>query len=319
MAYYYSNEGMEAEKLQVHYYIMDGKHSMDAFVKNKSEAELLKIVKEVSDTLNLKAKFESEALKEGGVQDFISFVMSEEVRPFAIYFGGLLSGILTNVLSDVLTQDREMEKLTKEQTRLNIKKLKKELGETDEPEQKQIIVQNIMFSFLQLDNIKRFKSKFYSALLEDRRITKLSSNILNRMNQQLDEDQEVPRAEFKKFIIDKIPLDSIEVENAIVEIVSPVLTRKRLKWRGIHDKKPISFNMLDDLFQEDVIQGLYSFSNGNAIRCTLEFEREVDDEGNERITKVNAYDVLQVVNEGQIFETRTARRNRDSGDQTSMW
>ncbi len=39
------------EKLELHYYLENDFHSMDAFVKNKAEAELLKVFKEISEIL----------------------------------------------------------------------------------------------------------------------------------------------------------------------------------------------------------------------------------------------------------------------------
>jgi hypothetical protein len=306
------------EKLELHYYLEGGVHSMDAFVKNRSEAELLKILKEVSETLNIKVKFESEALKEGGVLDYIKVLTSPEVLPFLTFFGGIFSNVLTKTISDYLNTDQEKVKIDKEEAKLRIRKLQKELGETEDEEQQKVIVQSMIFGFLDLDKIKMFKSKFYSALLEESKVTRISSNQLDENNQQLAEDKIVTRPEFKKFIIDKIPLESEEIVEAYVEIVAPVLSMKKIKWRGIYDEKPISFKMLDKVFQEDVFKRVHSFSNGDAIKCTLEFEKEVDDEGNEKVTNINAYDVTEVVVGGSISETRTGRRNRLGGNQTSM-
>ena len=62
------------EKLELHYYLSGESHSMDAFVKNKAEAELLKVFKEISDILKLDLSFEIEALTEGGIKEFIKIL-----------------------------------------------------------------------------------------------------------------------------------------------------------------------------------------------------------------------------------------------------
>ena len=41
------------EKIEIHYYLENDLHSMDAFIKNKAESELLKVFKEISDILEL--------------------------------------------------------------------------------------------------------------------------------------------------------------------------------------------------------------------------------------------------------------------------
>jgi hypothetical protein len=42
-----------AEKLQLHYYLNNGSHSMDALVRNKCEAEILAVIQEISNVLAL--------------------------------------------------------------------------------------------------------------------------------------------------------------------------------------------------------------------------------------------------------------------------
>ena len=58
-----------AEKFEIHYYLKDGSHSMDAVVKNKCEAELLAVAYEIIDLLDLDVTINAEALREGGVKE----------------------------------------------------------------------------------------------------------------------------------------------------------------------------------------------------------------------------------------------------------
>src|SRR5688572_19965133 len=55
------------QRLQIHYVFNDGSHSMDAYVKNRCEGELLKIVDEVCKALNVDLLVEITPIKEGGL------------------------------------------------------------------------------------------------------------------------------------------------------------------------------------------------------------------------------------------------------------
>ena len=68
------------EKFEIHYYLENELHSMDAFVKNKAEFELLKIFSEISNSLDLDLTFEIEALKEGGIREFIKVLKKKKNR-----------------------------------------------------------------------------------------------------------------------------------------------------------------------------------------------------------------------------------------------
>jgi hypothetical protein len=57
------------KKFEIHYFLPDNMHSMDAVVKNKCEAEFLAIAYEVIRLLELDITLNTEALKEGGLRD----------------------------------------------------------------------------------------------------------------------------------------------------------------------------------------------------------------------------------------------------------
>lgn len=288
---------------------------MDAFVKNKSEAELLKILKEVSDILSLDLSLEIEALEEGGVKGFVKFVKKNKKLSSAVLagLGVILTGVLTTVISDYATTDHEKEELEKKELRLRIQKLEKEHGQTEDEQQQQVIINEVTILLLNHNKIRLYQSNFYRSLLQEARLTQISTTELNEFNEIVDEEKKVSRSDFKKFVVDKVALPTVEVEDANVEIVSPVLGKNKLKWRGIYNGETISFNMMDTLFRSDVLNRKYSFSNGSAIRCSLEIHRELDEDGNEKTTNVNAYDVMEFFEGSRSFETRTSRRKRMGG------
>lgn len=57
-----------AGKLQLHYYLDGGSHSMDALVRNKCEAEILALIQEASNEFGFQLAIESEAFQEGGLK-----------------------------------------------------------------------------------------------------------------------------------------------------------------------------------------------------------------------------------------------------------
>lgn len=301
------------KRLELHYYLEENIHSMDAFVKNKAEAELLKIFKEVADVLSLEISFEIEALKQGGIKEFFKVLQTRESRRklhiiFA-FMGGILSTIISNVIAAKITEDREFEKLRKEEIKLRIEKLKKELEVQEiEEEQQKLIVNEIAILLINSDKIRLHKSNFYATLLNEPKIEKISTTELDESYQPTSTEQIVLRTDFKKFIIDEFVVEPDFIENASIEIVSPVFISNSLKWKGIYDHKPISFNLLDNDFKNAVVNKEISFSSGTYINCTLEIEKTMDEEGNVKITEMNVFDVLKIFEGEHYYITKKAKQ-----------
>lgn len=287
------------EKLELHYYLSDNSHSMDAFVKNKAESELLKVFKEISDILELDLNFEIEALSEGGIKEFIKIFKKKknkkQIAKIMAVIGVIFSGVLTNIISDQFIKNTELEKSQLEESQLNIEKLKKDLEKEDLTEEENtIIIQNLTIIISNTDKIKFHRSNFYSNLLKENKIEQISTTELDENNKPLAKEKKVSRENFNSFIIHKVKIDSEFIEDANVEIVSPVLKKGKMKWRGYYDSKPISFNLRDSIFRNSVLNREISFQNGTSIKCLLEFEKEMDDEGNVKITEINVFDVTSI-------------------------
>jgi hypothetical protein len=56
-------------RLEIHYFLKDNSHTMDALVRNKCEAEFLAIAYEAISELGLNISIDSEVFKEGGLRD----------------------------------------------------------------------------------------------------------------------------------------------------------------------------------------------------------------------------------------------------------
>lgn len=304
---------MTMDKLEIHYYLENNIHSMDAFQKNKAEAELLKILKDVSDTLYLDLSFEIEALEQGGIKEFIKLIKKKKNRRKIVillaYFGGIISQIIAGVATDKINADNELKNLQKEEIKLRIEKLQKELDdESIDEEEAEKIVNQITINITQTDKIKIYRSNFYKALLEEPKLEKISTTELDENNKPISEERFVTRSQFKDFVIEQFNIEPDIVENAEIEIVSPVFKKGNMKWKGAFNGNYISFNLVDSEFKDSVNNKEVHFTHGTYIVCTLEIEKTIDEEGNQKIKDYNVYDVLNVFEGDYQFITQKAKR-----------
>ena len=311
------------EKLELHYYLSDKSHSMDAFVKNKAEAELLKVFKEISELIELDLSFEIEALTEGGIKEFIKILKKKktkkQIAKILAVVGVIFSGVLTNIISDQFTKNPELEKSQLEESQLNIKKLKRDLEKEDILEEEStLIIENLTVIISNTDKIKFHRSNFYSNLLKENKIEQISTTELDENNNPLSEEKKVSRENFNKFIVHKVKIDSEFIEDVNIEIVSPVLKKGKMKWRGYYDSKPISFNLLDSDFRNSVLNREVSFQNGTSIKCLLEFEKEMDDEGNIKTTEINVFDVSNIFEGETTIITKRGKEIIEEKKQTKL-
>jgi hypothetical protein len=311
------------EKLELHYYLTDKSHSMDAFVKNKAESELLKVFKEISDILELDLGFEIEALNEGGIKEFFKILKKKKTKKQIVkimaIIGVIFSGVVTNIISDKYTKNPELEKLQIEESKLHIKKLKSDLEKEDITEQEStLIIENLTIIISNSDKVKFHRSNFYSNLLKEDKIEQISTTELDENYKQLSEEKKVIRKDFNKFIIHKVKIDSEYRKEANIEIVSPVLKSGKMKWRGYYDTKPISFNLLDSDFKNSVLNRKISFQNGTSIKCLLEFEKEIDNEGDIKTTEINVYEVTNVIEGNSTIVTKRGKEIIEQKNQTKL-
>jgi len=132
-------------KLEIHYYLKDDTHSMDAFVYNECEYEILILIKELQSLLSLKDyTIEVEAITEGGVKSrLIVFIKNKQLM-------GLVLGIIGTVMASKLLEDKEMKILEKEKIKLEIQKLKKDLNPSSANDTLHIEISDIINSDIKI-------------------------------------------------------------------------------------------------------------------------------------------------------------------------
>ncbi|KUY29537.1 MULTISPECIES: hypothetical protein [Elizabethkingia] len=300
---------LESNTLQLHYYLEKDSHSMDAIVLNKAEGELLKILNEISHILNVDLTIETQALEEGGVKAIYKFLTKKDYKKNTKLILGFIATIsatvIANVISDKITKDPEMEKLQKQEMRLNIMKLKKELNEAEEKEKghendtlkKLSSSENISIisDYISESNkIKVFKSNFYSTAKNERKLTKISTQILDENKLPISKEKFVLKKEFADLILENTDLEDDYQQNIAIEIVAPVLKGNSLKWKGIYKGENVTFSLKDKNFRNLIEDKNLKFTNGTKIICDIETKRKMNKDGEIIYGTKSVYDVVAI-------------------------
>jgi hypothetical protein len=294
-------------KIEIHYFFHDNSHTMDAFIRNKCEAEFLAIIKEISSITGISIKAETEAYTEGGLIEKIRLITKNQ------FLLGIIAGIAINVLSDKLTKDPEIDDLQKKKLKLEITKLERELNESnknsiifDSNEAAQVISSSY--------KIIKHKSNFYKSLTNYNKVTAVSFSGLDLDNQESKSPKVVERKDFDHYILSSDDLPSMVDEQAVIEIISPVLKPGKFKWKGQYTRTgdTIDFFMKDNNFKEEVVKTGIAFRNGSCIDCTLETKRKLTDTGEISISSYSVLEVYRVRDELITFDVPKSKKKKQS-------
>lgn len=303
---------IQGNTLELHYWFDDKSHTMDANVQNKCEYDFLGVIKEIATTLNLEIVIETEPLADGGIKRWFKIISKEESKKATIKIAlvtALTTSIfitpitttvstVTEMLIEKIFEDKEIKELEKEKLKLEIEKLKQETQES-----------NVRFN----DNnvIKKKKSNFYETLDKYPKINQVSFIVEDENKRQIVPEEIIYRKDFKNFILVSDDIAPIDKENAIIEIISPVLKKGSYKWYGIYDGVSIPFNMKSKEFRTLVQTGKIQFKNGTSINCFLTIRKKIDNEGFE---KTVGYDVIRINNyfeNDKPIETPEGKNHRE--------
>lgn len=310
-----------AQKFEIHYHLLDKSHSMDAFVKNKCEAEFLAVANEVAKILDVELIWESEALEEGGIREIWAAVGSNSVQI------GLIVTVLTLVWSMVPQTDQELVDLQKEETRLSIEEKKLEIEKLKKELKDKAPTEEVIKSALTIasDNYKVIsrRSNFYKKISECDKVYQIGFTSLDTANHRLNNESIVKNSEFLKFVVISNELKPLKIESARIEIVAPVLKEGKAKWKGIYDGQYISFFMDDKEFKSAVLSRQVSFKNGSEIICVLLIHKKIDELGDIVTSGYSVEVVLENIESGLSKETSQGKKykyiQRLSDGQTNLF
>lgn len=294
--------------LELHYFLNDNSHQMNAFTRNACEAELLKILNEIQSIIGLEIKIETLAYQEGGLKEIWKFVSKNK------YLMGVISGIILNFLTVQINKDRELDNLQKDklrleiqEKRLQIKKLEgaadQTLSENDRKELSSLFV-NV---FLDSHKLLLFRSHFYKYLSNYDKVTQIDTTLTPDNPNLPKQKTSVQRNDFQKFIVTTNEIEPELIENAKIEIISPVLKKGKYKWRGIFEGEIIDFSIKDQIFKGAIYRQEVSFTSGITIEAVMKRYRKINELDEIIIYK---HDVLTVLNynyEGKNYETKQGK------------
>ena len=305
-------ESNRTQSIKLHYYLNDNSHSMNAFIHNAMEKEFLEFLKEVAKILQIDIEIEVEAREEGGLIDFIIVgIKNEKVQEV---LAQILVTVITSLVIDYFTGGREKRRgiqLDNELKKLAIEEKKIEL------EAKMLQLQNLqdnMEKAKESKELKKRSSNFYKKAVCDK---------IDKIGYTIGEDSEeivVSRDEFEDFIHHETE-GTESIDNANIEIISPVLKRDKYNWKGIYRDEAISFKMEDKEFKEQVINQEHQFSNGTVIICQLEIHRIYDEEGEEIKVSYSVTSVNSIEHNGNTASIARTKKNikKDSLRQVSLF
>lgn len=295
------NKPLLANKFQMHYYFGDESHTMDALVRNRCEAEVIAILAEIAKALGENILIECEAHREGGLRDIWKLANAN---------AGVLSvivGIAAIAVPLLPKSDSELERLQKEDLRLSIEertlRIQKLKAEIEAESVQSATVVKVAEVVNENYKVITRRSNLFKHLSTYNKVIKLGVNGLLPDGRDAMSESEVARGNFKRFILSSNVLPVETVDEAIIEIVSPVLKQGNYKWKGTFDGETISFSMNDQVFKQDVLDERISFQHGSAIKCVLNIYSKLDEVGEIVVTGYSVDTVLDNINGQHVSQT----------------
>ncbi len=297
---------LSAEKLELHYYFNDVSHSMNALVRNQCESEFLAIAIEIAKELNFAVELESEAYREGGLKEIWKVIGKNGVQV------SILISVIAIVSSRVPLNDPEIDDLQKQNLRLSIEEKKLRIRMLNKELEQDHVNENTIIKVAEAleTNLKIVtrKSNFYKQLNRYNKVDRIGFSSLNSNDFPIIDERIVLRNKFRNFIIQSHNLTPIIVEDALIEIVAPVLREGRFKWKGVYDNESIYFSMNDKEFNLDVLHEVISFKHGTAIECVLLNHQKLDETGEIQITGHSVSTVLRKIDSNENVETLQGKK-----------
>lgn len=282
-------DARDSGEFKVHYHLSGGAHRMDALVRNRAEGELLALLKEVGDVLGLPVHVETHAYGEGGLVEYLNLIFQNKEQ-IASVMAMLIPLLGAPIYFDKIKQSKQQTALNE----LNLKKFKLEIQEKEdaaaEREGKKFVeaknevlpleslptADEIAHALLTRKKVARRRSNYYEILLIDSQIDAVGYVPSHKKDAI---ENMVKRSDFANFVIARSDLEPLVYERMPLEIVSPVLRSGPIKWRGIFEKRVVSFELQDHAFRSEVASQNVQFQNGTTLICDFEVHQREDDTG----------------------------------------
>lgn len=295
----------------IHYYFKGEQHLIDAHLRNKREAELLALYEEAAEILGVDLTVYAMPSKEGGYIEFWQFLADHNA---AITSASAIVAAVSIFISHLPKSDKLKRQLTQldiQEKELQIEKLRRELRDMEgEASQKTL---DAAVDVLNGDNkaVTR-RSNFYKSLSTSQDVQQLGIGRIGLEGRLVEDEVKVKRKVFPHFVLKTNRLPPLIDEDAVIELISPVLGEGGYKWKGLYQGQAISFKMADEDFQSAVLEKSVSFNHGTNIQCELIVGRKLDETGEVVITGYTVSVVMGIGDEDGVEETPQGREHKHS-------
>lgn len=243
--------------IDLHYFMDNGRHVMDASIHNKCEACIIDALNHLGEIFDEDIQIDASALEPGGVIDkFIIVFKNKTLKDlFLLLCGALISHFIgvSPSLDDSQIQLNRAELLSKI----------KEGNYTDE---------DIQFLIKGDPKILTSKNNYFTELDKEPYITKVSCSSYDKAKPQMKVSEAIiNKADFSTQVV-KGYTNSITHEylGTSVLVVSPVLLKSsQAKWKGIFNGEEIKFSIADKEFLKQVYAKEVRFTTGTSLTCDL--------------------------------------------------
>lgn len=193
--------------------------------------------------------------------------------------------------------ENESKRLKNEEQRLKNEKIKQEL-------------KDVVIKIDSNQKIKKYKSNFYEEIEKEKRIQKILFAVEDNYRLPISKEHYILQENCKEYILPSNEIETEPIEDAVIEIISPVLKKGNYKWKGIYNNNAISFDMKSNEFKTLIQTGKIEFKNGSAINCVLNIKKELDNDGNEKIIAYNILSVNHYFENEKPVETPERKKQR---------
>jgi len=288
----------KSDSLQFHYYFKDKSHTIDSILRNECEKEILHIFKEISETLGLELHLETFPTEEGGFKETWNFLGKNSAQIT------LIVSVAAIIISRFPVENKELTKLQIENLKLDNEVKRKELEKLnlDFIQDSDEITEQTLIDSVELINknykISWRKSNLYRKL---NNYIKIDSVEVLRLQKQkpVGSPRKIPKNNFSKFILNSDELPVLEIEKAIIDVISPAIKPGKFRWKGFYNNEIINFLMDDFNFKSQVLKGDIHFSNKFSIEVEMYQNRKINQDGNINITNSVVNKVFATIEDGK--------------------
>lgn len=283
-----------ANQIEIHYFLKNESHSMDAKILHDCNGEILHIIKIISDLLEISYQVEAVGLSEGGLRQVLKFTDKNSARLT------LLVAVIT-LLFTIFPPQRKLSDLEERNLELQNQKLELEINQLHEKSEGDVLEENSIETINESPEIVESRSHFYERITNYEKVEKIAYTIMD--NNKIIDTKVIDKDLFPLFIKEVEKSPEVIDEYAQIILIAPILIDKKYKWKGLYHEKEIDFFMNDSKFRDEIEHRNVTFQAGTVLKCKLITRRKIDESGIVKVTSYGVENVFEVLSLSESFLT----------------